>query len=82
MRAIEPDVEGYVERDGLKIGYEVVGSGEPAIFLTPPWSIAHSRMWKAQVAYLARYHRVITAGPLGNGRSDRCTDPPPTPTTR
>jgi pimeloyl-ACP methyl ester carboxylesterase/predicted glycosyltransferase len=75
MRAIEPDIEGYIVRDGMKIGYEVFGSGEPAVFLTPPWSIAHSLMWKAQVAYLARYHRVITADPLGNGRSDRCTDP-------
>jgi pimeloyl-ACP methyl ester carboxylesterase/predicted glycosyltransferase len=75
MRAIEPDVEGFVVRDGMKIGYEVFGDAEPTIFLTPPWAVVHSRMWKAQVAYLARHHRVITADPLGNGRSDRCTDP-------
>jgi pimeloyl-ACP methyl ester carboxylesterase/predicted glycosyltransferase len=75
MRAIDPDIQDVVQRDGHTIGYEVVGTGEPAIFLTPPWSIAHSRMWKAQVPHLARHHRVITADPLGNGRSDRCTDP-------
>ncbi|HEX3592352.1 MAG TPA: alpha/beta fold hydrolase [Pseudonocardiaceae bacterium] len=75
MRAIEPDVVDFAVRDGRKIGYEVVGTGEPAIFLTPPWSIVHSRMWKAQIAFLARDHRVITADPLGNGRSDRCVDP-------
>ncbi|HEX3591723.1 MAG TPA: alpha/beta fold hydrolase [Pseudonocardiaceae bacterium] len=75
MRAIEPDVVDFAVRDGRKIGYEVVGTGEPAIFLTPPWSIVHSRMWKAQIAFLARDHRVVTADPLGNGRSDRCADP-------
>jgi pimeloyl-ACP methyl ester carboxylesterase/predicted glycosyltransferase len=75
MRAIEPDIVDFAERDGRKLGYEVAGTGEPTIFLTPPWSIVHSRMWKAQVAYLARHHRVVTADPLGNGRSDRCVDP-------
>jgi pimeloyl-ACP methyl ester carboxylesterase/predicted glycosyltransferase len=75
MRAIEPDVVDFAVRDGRKIGYEVVGTGGPAIFLTPPWSIAHSRIWKAQIAFLARRNRVVTADPLGNGRSDRCVDP-------
>jgi pimeloyl-ACP methyl ester carboxylesterase len=75
MRAMYPDVEGFAERDGMKIGYEVFGTGEPTVFLTPPWAIANSRMWKAQVPYLARHHRVITADALGNGRSDRCADP-------
>lgn len=75
MRAVEPDIVDLAVREGRKIGYEVVGTGEPAIFLTPPWSIAHARMWKAQVAFLARRHRVVTADPLGNGRSDRCVDP-------
>ena len=30
MRARYPDIEGFVERDGVKIAYEVFGSGEPA----------------------------------------------------
>ncbi len=75
MRAIQPDTEGYVERDGVKIGYEVFGSGDPTILLLPTWSIVHSRVWKAQVAYLARHFRMITYDPRGNGRSDRPTDP-------
>lgn len=75
MRAIEPDVVDFAVRDGRKLGYEVVGTGEPAIFLTPPWSVVHSRMWKAQIAFLARQHKVVTADPLGNGRSDRSVDP-------
>ena len=29
MRARYPDSEGFVERDGVKVGYEAFGSGEP-----------------------------------------------------
>jgi pimeloyl-ACP methyl ester carboxylesterase/predicted glycosyltransferase len=75
MRAREPDVEGYVERDGIKVGYEVFGTGDPTVVLTPTWSIVDSRHWKAQVPYLARHFRVVTVDPRGNGRSDRPTDP-------
>ena len=55
MRARYPDSEGFVERDGVKIAYEVFGSGGPprCVFaLTDP--LIHSRAWKAQVPYLAR----------------------------
>jgi pimeloyl-ACP methyl ester carboxylesterase/predicted glycosyltransferase len=75
MRGREPDVEGYIERDGVKVGYEVFGTGSPTLLLMPAWSIASSRLWKGQVPYLARHHRVITIDPRGNGRSDRPTDP-------
>jgi pimeloyl-ACP methyl ester carboxylesterase/predicted glycosyltransferase len=74
MRARDPDVEGFIERDGVKVGYEVFGSGGPTLLLMPTWSIAPSRIWKAQVPYLARHHRVITVDPRGNGRSDRPTE--------
>ena len=70
MRAREPDQEGYVERDGVKVWYEVFGNEQPAVLLLPAWSIVPSRIWKAQVPYLARHARVITFDPRGNGRSD------------
>ena len=60
MRARYPDTEGYIERDGVRIFYEVFGEGEPTVLLLPTWSIIHSRFWKAQVPYLARHFRVIT----------------------
>src|SRR5262249_32484554 len=71
MRARYPDHDGFVEREGIKIFYEVFGEGEPTVLLLPSWSIFHSHCWKAQVPYLARHARVITFDGRGNGRSDR-----------
>jgi pimeloyl-ACP methyl ester carboxylesterase/predicted glycosyltransferase len=72
-RACYPDEQGYVERDGVRVFWEVYGSGEPTIMLLPTWSIMHSRHWKAQIPYLARHCRVVTFDGRGNGRSDRPT---------
>jgi pimeloyl-ACP methyl ester carboxylesterase len=71
MRARTPGRDGYVERKGVKVFYEVFGDGEPAILLMPAWSVVHSRSWKMQVPFLARHYRVITFDGRGNGRSDR-----------
>jgi pimeloyl-ACP methyl ester carboxylesterase/predicted glycosyltransferase len=73
MRARYPDIEDFIERDGVKVGYEVFGSGEPAIVFAPIDPIIDSRGWKAQVPYLARHHKVVTIDPRGNGRSDKPT---------
>ncbi|HEV8193809.1 MAG TPA: alpha/beta hydrolase [Ktedonobacterales bacterium] len=75
MRARYPDQEGFVERDGVRVFYEVFGTGEPTVFLLPAWSTVHSRFWKAQVPYLARHYRVITFDGRGNGRSSRPLTP-------
>ena len=77
MRAREPDAEGYVDRDGVKLHYEVFGDGEPTLLLMPTWTIVHARFWKAQVPYLARHFRVVTYDGPGNGRSSRPLDPAP-----
>ncbi len=74
-RARYPDQEGYVERDGVRIFYEVYGDGEPTVLLMPTWSIIHSRHWKMQIPYLARHCRVLTFDGRGNGRSDRPAEP-------
>jgi pimeloyl-ACP methyl ester carboxylesterase/predicted glycosyltransferase len=70
-RAMYPHEEGYVERNGVRIFYEVYGHGEPTLMLLPTWSIIHSRFWKLQIPYLARHFRVITFDGRGNGKSDR-----------
>jgi pimeloyl-ACP methyl ester carboxylesterase len=71
MRAREPDVAGVVERDGVRIAYDVYGDGEPTVLFMPAWSIVNSRMWKLQVPYFARHGRVVTFDGRGNGRSDK-----------
>jgi pimeloyl-ACP methyl ester carboxylesterase len=75
MRARYPDTEGFIERDGVKVGYEVFGEGTPAVVFPPVDPIVQSQCWKAQVPYLARATRVITIDPRGNGRSDRPRSP-------
>jgi pimeloyl-ACP methyl ester carboxylesterase len=74
-RAVYPSDEGFAERDGQKLFYEVYGQGEETLFLLPTWSLVHSRHWKMQIAYFARHFRVVTMDGLGNGRSDRCREP-------
>src|SRR6266545_3112745 len=71
MRACQPSRDGYVERDGVKVHYEVFGAGEPTVLLLPTWSIIHSRHWKMQIPYLARHCRVLVFDGRGNGRCDR-----------
>jgi pimeloyl-ACP methyl ester carboxylesterase/predicted glycosyltransferase len=70
-RALYPHTEGQIERDGVRIHYEVYGEGERTVLLLPTWSIVHSRFWKFQIPYLARQFRVLTFDGRGNGRSDR-----------
>jgi pimeloyl-ACP methyl ester carboxylesterase/predicted glycosyltransferase len=70
-RARLPDESGYAAaRDGLRLYWEVYGGGDTTIVLLPPNPISHSRIWKAQVHYLARHHRVVVYDGRGNGKSD------------
>jgi pimeloyl-ACP methyl ester carboxylesterase len=62
-------------RDGVRIGYEVTGEGDPAIVLLPPWMVVDSRSWDAQVGPLAATARVVRYDSRGTGRSDRPRDP-------
>src|SRR5579859_2325519 len=71
MRARLPDQSGYaVNRDGLRVYFEVFGNGDKTVVLMPCYPISHSRMWKAQVHYLARHFRVVVYDGVGNGMSD------------
>ncbi len=76
MRARQPDQQGIIRRDGVRVTYDIYGEGNaPTVLLLPTWSIVHAGHWKFQVPVLARRHRVITMDGRGNGRSGRPTDP-------
>jgi len=75
VRARSPEREGFAERGGIKIHYEIFGEGPQTVLLLPPWAIGHSRVWKLQVPYLAHHFRVVTYDAPGNGLSDRPHDP-------
>jgi pimeloyl-ACP methyl ester carboxylesterase len=77
MLARQPDSDGFVERAGVKIHYELYGDAGPTVLLLPTWTIVHKRIWKAQLAYLARHFRVVTYDGPGNGRSDRPVESAP-----
>jgi pimeloyl-ACP methyl ester carboxylesterase/predicted glycosyltransferase len=71
MRAKMPNKEGFVDRDGVKIHYEIYGDGHETIVLPPPWSITHARIYKGQLPYLSERFRCVTYDGRGNGKSDR-----------
>ena len=68
MRAKLPVQDGFVERDGVKLYYEVYGNGPQTMVFVPPWSIVHSRVYKAQLPYFSERFRCVTyeAAAMGN----------------
>src|SRR6185312_15074596 len=62
-----------LDRDGVKIHYDVAGDG-PALILTHGYS-STGEMWAGQIAPLARHFTVITWDMRGHGRSDYPQDP-------
>jgi len=74
MRAKLPDKNGFVERDGVNLYYEVYGDGPDTMLFIPPWNIVHSRIYKAQLPYLSERFRCVAYDGRGNGKSDRPPD--------
>jgi pimeloyl-ACP methyl ester carboxylesterase len=72
---VEPRAEGVVERDGWRVRWQAFGDGERTVLLLPTWSIVHTDFWRHQVPALGDRYRVVTFDGLGNGASDRPTDP-------
>jgi pimeloyl-ACP methyl ester carboxylesterase/predicted glycosyltransferase len=75
QQARTPDTSGVAVRDDVPLHYDVYGDGATTVVLMPAWSILDSRIWKAQVAYLARHYRVITFDGRGAGKSGRPRGP-------
>jgi len=74
MRAKLPSKDGFIERDGVKLYWEIYGEGPQTIVFLPPWSIVHSRVYKAQLPYFSERFRCIAYDGRGNGKSDRPDD--------
>jgi pimeloyl-ACP methyl ester carboxylesterase len=60
---------GRLEREGVGLFYEEVGSGEPALLLVHGWSCDHHNLVR-QAEYFAPTHRVISVDLRGHGESD------------
>ena len=71
MRAKLPVQDGFVDRDGVKLYYEVYGNGPQTMVFVPPWSIVHSRVYKAQLPYFSERFRCVTYDGRGNGKDPR-----------
>jgi pimeloyl-ACP methyl ester carboxylesterase len=57
-----------LNRDGVKIYYEVHGSGPP-LLLTHGYS-STSAMWQGQIAALSKHHKLVLWDMRGHGQSD------------
>jgi len=75
MRAKLPAETGCAERNGVRLHYEVYGSGDDTMLFVPPWSIVHSRVYKAQLPWFSERFRCIAYDGRGNGKSDRPDNP-------
>jgi pimeloyl-ACP methyl ester carboxylesterase len=62
-----------LDRDGVKIHYEIHGSG-PALLLTHGYS-STSAMWAGQIDALAKRHTLVLWDMRGHGQSDYPDDP-------
>jgi pimeloyl-ACP methyl ester carboxylesterase/predicted glycosyltransferase len=74
MRAKLPREEGFAERDGVKLHYEIYGDGPETMVFLPPWCIVHSRVYKAQLPWFSERFRCVAYDGRGNGKSDRPED--------
>lgn len=65
-------VAGYAPINGLKMYYEIEGTGEPLVFVPPAFGFAGRESFPA----LAQNHSVITVDLQGNGRTADIPDRP------
>jgi pimeloyl-ACP methyl ester carboxylesterase len=59
--------------DGVKINYQVIGDGQPALIFVHGWSCDLS-YWDAQIKYFSPKYQVITLDLAGHGKSGRERD--------
>ena len=65
-------IRGYAPVDGLKMYYEIEGTGEPLVFIPPAFGFAGMQSFSP----LTKNHSVITVDLQGNGRTEDIPDRP------
>jgi pimeloyl-ACP methyl ester carboxylesterase len=60
----------FVDRDSVRLFYDIQGQGEPALVFLHGWLMSHE-VWRNQVAYFAQHSRVVTLDLRGFGQSDK-----------
>ena len=60
----------YVERDGVKLFYDVQGDGDPTLLFVHGWMMSHE-VWREQVPVFSQDHKVVSIGLRGFGQSDK-----------
>jgi pimeloyl-ACP methyl ester carboxylesterase len=65
-------IDGYAPVNGLKMYYEIEGTGNPLVFIPPAFGLAGDVSFPA----LAKNHSVITVDLQGNGRTADILDRP------
>ncbi|HXC61146.1 MAG TPA: alpha/beta hydrolase, partial [Nitrospiria bacterium] len=65
-------IRGYAPVNGLKIYYEIEGTGDPLVFIPPAFGFAGLKSFPT----LAQNHSIITVDLQGNGRTADIPDRP------
>src|ERR1700751_2974988 len=65
-------IQGYAPVNGLKMYYEIEGTGDPLVFIPPAFGFAGRESFPA----LVQNHSVITVDLQGNGRTSDIPDRP------
>jgi pimeloyl-ACP methyl ester carboxylesterase len=65
---MSPTQSGYAEVNGAKLYYEVIGRGQPLVFIHA--GVADSRLWDDQAAAFADRYQVVRYDLRGFGRSE------------
>ena len=61
----------HLERDGVALGYEETGEGEPPVLLVHGWCCDHTYLAPQLEHFVERGHRVVAVDLRGHGKSDK-----------
>jgi pimeloyl-ACP methyl ester carboxylesterase len=67
---VTSDIAKQATRDGVKLAYADIGSGEPALVFVHGWTCNYSH-WRDQAAEFSTNHRVVALDLRGHGQSDK-----------